>query len=64
MLLCILQVTFLQVTKRMRICQEAQTLNKKTGLNFACLSQHHFDREVAESSPYEAISHAVVDWMA
>jgi hypothetical protein len=59
-----MQVTFLQVTKRHRICQEAQTLNKKTGMNFECLSQHHFDPEVAESSPYEAISHAVVDWMA
>ena len=61
--LCGLQITFVQVTKRVRVCQEAKELNTRAGLKFECLGQHHFEPEVAEASPYEATSHAALEWM-
>ena len=45
------------------MCQEAKELNTRAGLKFECLGQHHFEPEVAEASPYEATSHAALEWM-
>ena len=34
-----------------------------SALQFACLAQHHFEPEVVETSPYETVSHAVLEWV-
>ena len=53
----------LQVTKRKRVCEEAAKVNRRPGLEFQCLQPSHFEPEVAETYPYEAISMAVLSWI-
>ena len=57
------QVTFLGVTKKFTVCQEAKTVNSKAGIVFDCLEPHHFVPEVVETYPYEQLSHAVLSWV-
>ena len=55
-------MTFLQATKRARVCQEAKILNAGEGLHYECLSQKDFIPEVVESTPYEPMAQALVAW--
>ena len=57
-----MQVTFLGVTKKFTVCQEAKSVNSKAGITFDCLEPHHFVPEVVETYPYEQLSHAVLSW--
>ena len=61
--LCIVQVTFLGVSKKFTICQEAKQVNTKQNLHFECLEPHHFVPEIVETYPYEQLSHAVLNWV-
>ena len=56
------QVTFLQATKRARVCKEAKILNAAEGLTYECLSLHHFTPDVVESTPYEPLAQALAAW--
>lgn len=58
-----LQVTFLGVSKKFTICQEAKQVNTKQNLHFECLEPHHFVPEIVETYPYEQLSHAVLNWV-
>lgn len=57
------QVTFLGVSKKFTICQEAKQVNTKQNLHFECLEPHHFVPEIVETYPYEQLSHAVLNWV-
>ena len=57
------QVTFLGVSKKFTVCQEAKSVNSKAGIEFDCLEPHHFVPEVVETYPYEQLSHAVLNWV-
>ena len=59
----LLQVTFLGVSKKFTICQEAKQVNTKQNLHFECLEPHHFVPEIVETYPYEQLSHAVLNWV-
>ena len=59
----LLQVTFLGVSKKFTICQEAKQVNAKQNLHFECLEPHHFVPEIVETYPYEQLSHAVLNWV-
>ena len=59
----VLQVTFLGVSKKFTICQEAKQVNTKQNLHFECLEPHHFVPEIVETYPYEQLSHAVLNWV-
>ena len=59
-----LQVTFLGVSKKFTVCQEAKSVNSKAGIEFDCLEPHHFVPEVVETYPYEQLSHAVLNWVS
>lgn len=58
-----MQVTFLGVSKKFTICQEAKQVNTKQNLHFECLEPHHFVPEIVETYPYEQLSHAVLNWV-
>ncbi len=49
------QVTFLGVSKKFTICQEAKQVNTKQNLHFECLEPHHFVPEIVETYPYEQL---------
>lgn len=57
------QVTFLGVTKKLSLCEDARAVNSKAGVEFACLQPLHFSPEVVETYPYERLSHAVLAWL-
>ena len=57
------QVTFLGVSKKFTVCQEAKSVNSKAGISFDCLEPHHFVPEVVETYPFEQLSHAVLSWV-
>lgn len=59
----LLQVTFLGVSKKFTICQEAKQVNTKQNLHFECLEPHHFVPEIVETYPYEQLGHAVLNWV-
>lgn len=61
--MCVVQVTFLGVSKKFTICQEAKQINTKQNLHFECLEPHHFVPEIVETYPYEQLSHAVLNWV-
>lgn len=56
-------MTFLGVSKKFTICQEAKQVNTKQNLHFECLEPHHFVPEIVETYPYEQLSHAVLNWV-
>ena len=58
-----MQVTFLGVTKRTSLCDEAKTINQKNNLKFECLEPEHFKPDIVETYPYEQLSHAIVKWL-
>ena len=58
-----LQVTFLGVSNKFSVCQEARAVYSKSGIDFDCLEPHHFVPEVVETFPYEQLSHAVLSWL-
>ncbi len=60
---CVFQVTFLGVSKKFTICQEAKQVNTKQNMHFECLEPHHFVPEIVETYPYEQLSHAVLNWV-
>ena len=48
-------MTFLGVSKKFTICQEAKQVNTKQNLHFECLEPHHFVPEIVETYPYEQL---------
>lgn len=58
-----MQVTFLQVTKKHRICEEIVKHNHQPRLILSCLKPRHFQPEVIETFPDEQVSHAVLAWL-
>ena len=53
-----MQVTFLGVSKKFTVCQEAKNVNSKAGIEFDCLEPHHFVPEVCRL--LSRLSHTLV----